>query len=95
MRTKKIEFEVCDEDDASIIPFDQEDQRGMKYHLHVNSEKDTDKDRVILSLNKASCQAFAQLFGQLAHGPYHEGFHAHLGYEAKEAYGRGIRICLL
>ena len=92
MKTHKLQINICDEDDSIIIPFDQEDCHGLKYQFHIHSEKAQDKDRVVLSLNKACCEAFAQIFGQLALGPYQEGFHVHLGFDESQACDRGIRI---
>ena len=92
MKTHNLQIAVCDEDDAIIIPFDQEERRGLKYHCHIHSDKAEDKDRVVLSLNRECCNAFAQIFGQLALGPYQEGFHVHLGLDDSQACSRGIRI---
>ena len=92
MKIENIEIEVCEEDNSITIPFDQEHQHGMKYLFTVNPEDATDEDRVVLSLNKAGCHAFVQIFGQLALGPYRDGFHVHLGYDDSQAYGRGVRI---
>lgn len=70
------------------IPFDN--NSGEKYVLNVVPSDIETGDGVVLIVNKKACEAFAQLFSQLAKEP--DGVHIHLGYDESEPQGPGFRL---
>jgi hypothetical protein len=70
------------------IPFDN--NSGEKYVLNVVPGDIESGDGVVLTVNKKACEAFAQLFSQLAKEP--DGAHIHLGYDESEPQGPGFRL---
>ena len=70
------------------IPFDN--NSGEKYVLDVVPNDIDTGDGVVLTVNKKACEAFAQLFNQLAKES--DGTHIHLGYDESEPQGPGFRL---
>ncbi|WP_456294882.1 hypothetical protein M1D72_05825 [Vibrio sp. AK197] len=70
------------------IPFDN--NSGEKYTLDVVPNEIESGDGVVITLNQKACEAFAQLFSQLAKEP--NGAHIHLGYDESEPQGPGVRL---
>ena len=70
------------------IPFDN--NSGEKYTLDIVPNEIEAGDGVVINLNRKACEAFAQLFSQLAKEP--DGTHIHLGYDESEPQGPGFRL---
>lgn len=70
------------------IPFDN--NTGEKYFLEIVPCDIETGDGVILTVNQKACEAFAQLFSQLAKEP--NGTHIHLGYVESAPQGPGFRL---
>lgn len=72
------------------IPFDN--NSGEKYSLDIVASGIETGDGVVLTLNKKACEAFAQIFLELAVSE--DGTHVHLGYDETEPQGPGFRLVL-
>ena len=72
------------------IPFDN--NSGEKYTLDIVATDIETGDGVVLTLNKKACEAFVQIFLELAVSE--DGTHVHLGYDETEPQGPGFRLVL-
>jgi hypothetical protein len=90
---KKFKFEITG-DDAIIVDFDNDPEHIAKYQIGLCSSDIQQGDKIVLSLNKQACKAFARLFAQLAEGNYEDGYHFHISLTEKQKGHEGLRIVL-
>ncbi len=90
---KEFNFEITG-DDSIFVDFDNDLEHIAKYQFSLIPDSTQHGDKVILSLNKQACGAFARLFAQLAEGNYEEGYHLHISLTEKQKGHEGLRIVL-
>jgi hypothetical protein len=90
---KEFKFEITG-NDSILIDFDNDPERGAKYQISIMSKDTKQGDKLVLSLNKQACEAFARLFAQLAESSYEYGYHLHLSLTEEQKGHEGFRIVL-
>jgi hypothetical protein len=90
---KEFKFEITG-NDSIILDFDNDPEHIAKYQISLSSTRTQQGDKVVLSLNKQACGAFARLFAQLAEGNYENGYHLHISLTEKQKGHEGLRIVL-